>query len=407
MTGKIIRIKPSNFEWSLSKSTLFSQLGSVALDQVSSAGPAGKSYVSLSGLLQVCAYLYETGAILGRARQDRLLELMSMSFAAEERQFYLAELRGLLRRRLETSGKYAHSFYTFYLHGTMRDMNIYFDINGMRKSHNDIREKTEAGYFLECAGAEGLLLGGWYPDLAEKMYGKGYGAQEDIINEMTRKVTVMPEETAIIAIREREQLILDKVGAYVSRYHPKLADTLRITGCAEHRYKGKRPVREPRQSTEAYLDIETTGLTPSGCDITVIGIHTCRNGRSRFIQLVGKDITRQSILEALEGVSILYTYNGSRFDLPFIHYRLGVNLAKTFTHVDLMYHCWRKNLYGGLKSVERQLGIKRRLAGIDGYEAVKLWFRYMDSFDLNALNTLLEYNKEDVFNLRSLKDRLI
>ena len=106
-------------------------------------------------------------------------------------------------------------------------------------------------------------------------------------------------------------------------------------------------------------------------------------------------------------MSILYTYNGSRFDLPFIHSRLGINLAKIFIHIDLMYHCWRKNLYGGLKSVERQLAIERRLVGIDGYEAVKLWWRYVDSFDLDALNTLLEYNKEDVVNLKSLKEKLI
>ena len=165
--------------------------------------------------------------------------------------------------------------------------------------------------------------------------------------------------------------------------------------------------REPEQLTEAYLDIETTGLNPAGSDITVIGIHICRNDDSSFIQMVGRDITEQGILEALQGVSVLYTYNGSRFDLPFIHSRLGINLAGAFTHVDLMYHCWRKNLYGGLKSVERQLGIERRLAGVDGYEAIKLWWQYVDSFDLDALNTLLEYNKEDVVNLKFLKEKLL
>ena len=166
-------------------------------------------------------------------------------------------------------------------------------------------------------------------------------------------------------------------------------------------------MQEKRPTTEAYLDIETTGLTPSGFKITVIGIHIWNNGDSRFMQLVGKDITEQSLLEALQGVSLLYTYNGSRFDLPFIHSCLGVNLAKVFIHIDLMYHCWRRNLYGGLKSVERQLGIERQLKGIDGYEAVKLWWKYVDNFDLDALNILLQYNKEDVINLRVLKERLI
>lgn len=401
----MIRIRPSSIRRSPGKSTLFSQLGSPALDRVSRAGPAGQSYVPLSGLLHVCAYLYETGAVLGHASKDRLLELLSMSFASEEVQHCLPELRRLLRRRLETSGRCAHSFYTFYLHGTMRDMNMNFDVNGMREAHHNIRDKIEAGHFLEYAGAEGLLLGAWYPDLAEKMYGKGYGEQEDIINEMTRGVELLPEETNIKSIQEREQLVLNKVSAYVSRFHPEIADTSRVT--RDEKYRIEANEMEPEQLTEAYLDIETTGLTPAGCDITVIGIHICNNGNSSFTQLVGKDITEQSILETLQGVSVLYTYNGSRFDLPFIHNRLGINLAKIFTHIDLMYHCWRKNLYGGLKSVERQLGIERCLVGIDGYEAVKLWWRYVDSFDPDALNTLLEYNKEDVVNLKSLKERLI
>ena len=145
------------------------------------------------------------------------------------------------------------------------------------------------------------------------------------------------------------------------------------------------------QHVEAYLDIETTGLAPSGCEITVIGIHLCNGNDAEFVQLVGKDITSDSILSALSGVDILYTYNGSRFDLPFIHSKLGTNLAEVFTHYDLMYDCWRNNLYGGFKAVERQLDIKRRLTEINGYEAVRLWWRYVDYFDLDALNTLLPH----------------
>jgi uncharacterized protein YprB with RNaseH-like and TPR domain len=158
---------------------------------------------------------------------------------------------------------------------------------------------------------------------------------------------------------------------------------------------------------EAYLDIETTGLTPSGCEITVIGIHVCRGEETDFVQLVGRDVTAAEIMAALRDVDILYTYNGSRFDLPFIHARLGINLAELFPHRDLMYDCWRKNLYGGLKGVERQLGLKRRLPDMNGWEAVRLWWKYVDSFDLEALNTLCEYNKEDVVNLKTLKEILL
>ena len=64
-------------------------------------------------------------------------------------------------------------------------------------------------------------------------------------------------------------------------------------------------------------------------------------------------------------------------------------------------------MYGGFKAVERQLGIERRLKEVNGYEAVRLWRRYVDSYDLDALATLLEYNKEDVLNLKVLKERFL
>ncbi len=158
---------------------------------------------------------------------------------------------------------------------------------------------------------------------------------------------------------------------------------------------------------EAYLDIETTGLSPWYGEITVVGIHLVNEFDTKFTQLVGEDITADSILETLEGVEVIYTYNGSRFDLPFIYCRLGVNLAKLFRHCDLMYDCWKNNLYGGFKAVERLLGIQRRLKDITGYEAVRLWWRYVNDYDEDALATLLEYNKEDVVNLKTLKERLL
>jgi hypothetical protein len=161
-----------------------------------------------------------------------------------------------------------------------------------------------------------------------------------------------------------------------------------------------------RPVKEAYLDIETTGLSPADCEITVIGIHICDGDETNFIQLVGRDITADNTLEALNGVGVIHTYNGHRFDLPFIHRKLGINLEELFSHRDLMYDCWKNNLRGGFKAVECQLGIDRNLKGINGYDAVRLWWRYVDAFDLEALNTLLQYNKEDVLNLRALKEKL-
>jgi len=159
---------------------------------------------------------------------------------------------------------------------------------------------------------------------------------------------------------------------------------------------------------EAYIDIETTGLAYGSSEITVVGIYLCRgNGSSEFVQFIGRDICADAILEALAGVDVIYTYNGSRFDLPFIRSQCGVNLGSLFPHRDLMYDCWRKNLHGGLKGVERQMGIARNVPDVDGREAVRLWWRYVDTFDLEALDKLCAYNKEDVVNLKTLRDMLL
>jgi len=157
---------------------------------------------------------------------------------------------------------------------------------------------------------------------------------------------------------------------------------------------------------DAYLDIETTGLSPVVCSITVIGIYRQTDEGYTLIQLIGDDVTDVALAEALEGITTIYTYNGSRFDLGFIESKLGYRLPDTVHHRDLMLDCWDRNLYGGFKAVERRLGIARKLTEVSGRDAIDLWWRYINDRDDTALETLLEYNMEDVVNLKELKERL-
>lgn len=149
------------------------------------------------------------------------------------------------------------------------------------------------------------------------------------------------------------------------------------------------------ETVKAYLDIETSFLG----EITVVGLHAEDRG---FVQLVGGGITELALWTALEGVQTICTYNGTRFDLPVIRRRLGLDLRAAFTSHDLMYDCWRRNLYGGLKRVEERLEIPRSTRGVDGIEAMRLWHRYETTRDREALMILLEYNREDVLNLEIL-----
>ncbi|MDD5189939.1 MAG: ribonuclease H-like domain-containing protein [Dehalococcoidales bacterium] len=156
---------------------------------------------------------------------------------------------------------------------------------------------------------------------------------------------------------------------------------------------------------DAYLDIETTGLSSVYSYITVIGIYLVDEDADEMVQIVGDDITPENLLKALEGVETIYTYNGGRFDIPFIKDFMGVDLLKRHKHIDLMLDCWRCKLYGGFKAVEVKLGIERELQGIGGWDAVLLWRRHQEG-DAEALPVLLKYNQEDVKNLKTLKERL-
>ena len=149
----------------------------------------------------------------------------------------------------------------------------------------------------------------------------------------------------------------------------------------------------------AYLDIETTF---SG-SISMIGIYRPDSGT---IQLVGDGVRDVALYEALEGVRTIVTFNGSSFDLPVIRKRLYADLKRDFEHCDLLYICRRQGLRGGLKKVEQILGIGRDTAGISGWDAPRLWHRYEAYADRAALQTLLDYNREDVVNLAVLERHL-
>jgi len=159
-------------------------------------------------------------------------------------------------------------------------------------------------------------------------------------------------------------------------------------------------------AVRGYLDIETTGLSRNYCDLTVVGVGFERGGAFECVQLVGEEIYPDALIKLFKKVPVFYTYNGKRFDLPFIKAKLQVDLTDYAAHEDLMYRCWKNDLYGGLKAVEKKLGIERNTADVDGRMAVSLWYDYRNRNNKKALELLLKYNEEDVRNLVTLREKL-
>ncbi len=149
----------------------------------------------------------------------------------------------------------------------------------------------------------------------------------------------------------------------------------------------------------AYVDIETTGLSPASSSITVVGIYDGKEART-FV----KGIDLDDIVDVFPKYEFLVTFNGARFDLPFIK-REFPQIEFNQLHADLMYPLRRISLSGGLKKIECELGISRaeETVGISGFDAVRLWHQY-ERGDEDALDLLLKYNREDIVNLKTIID---
>jgi hypothetical protein len=149
----------------------------------------------------------------------------------------------------------------------------------------------------------------------------------------------------------------------------------------------------------AYLDIETTGL--EGCDqVTIIGVY---DGRHVRIYTKGEDL--QEFADDIGQYSLLVTFFGNCFDLPFLR-RQFPGLAQAFAsmlHIDLCPALRRLGLKGGLKNIERQLAIERspETEGLDGWDAVRLWWEW-EQGSQKSLDLLKAYNREDIVNLERL-----
>lgn len=148
----------------------------------------------------------------------------------------------------------------------------------------------------------------------------------------------------------------------------------------------------------AFLDIETTGLLSYYNEITLIGLFDGKDART---YIAGENL--DSFIKDINDSALVVTFNGTLFDLPFIKTKFPNFIPPP--HIDLRFFLKRLGYSGGLKNVERQLGIMRPegIKDIDGFYAAILWDKYIHG-DSNALDLLIEYNIADVAVLKVLMD---
>jgi uncharacterized protein len=150
-----------------------------------------------------------------------------------------------------------------------------------------------------------------------------------------------------------------------------------------------------------FLDIETTGFGSSSY-LTVIGLF---DGISTKTMIQGFNLDFQALSKELGKYKMIVTFNGASFDLPFIKKRHS-GIIPNVPHLDLRVLCARIGLSGGLKQIEKQQGIRRReiVERFNGGDALTLWKMYRATGDRYYLELLVEYNEEDIINLKKIAD---
>ena len=154
-----------------------------------------------------------------------------------------------------------------------------------------------------------------------------------------------------------------------------------------------------------YLDIETTGLDARTNELTVIGLF---NGIETKTMIRGINLDIKKLKEELKDCKLIITFNGASFDIPFINKRYP-GILPNVPNLDLRTTANKLNLNGGLKNIEKALGIRRNnlIENMHGGDAATLWRIYRATNDPYYLNLLIAYNEEDIINLKKLAEHCI
>lgn len=166
-----------------------------------------------------------------------------------------------------------------------------------------------------------------------------------------------------------------------------------------------------------FLDLETCGL--ADCPLFLVGLACCEKGELRLELLLARRPAEEAavIAEAaarLAEAEAVVTFNGAKFDLPFLHQRArhhGVKLRTPRTHLDL-YPLAKERFgkrYGDcrLQTLEQRVcGRRRSTEEIASARIPGVYDRFCRSGDGELMRPILYHNAIDLITLADLLARL-
>ena len=228
--------------------TLIGFIGIPIVTKVAKTRLFGGPYIRFYDLCAVLSYLYTSGAILGRARRNKLSILAKMLSVPGTEKENMNWLQEQAKERLEKFrnelGKEPDTFNEFILFKELESaigvsMEDWFEAHtkGNTKIMKVADEKVplkKAEPNIKWFGLEGIGFGSSFPELTEKMYRNTFEKiDRDSWIEARKHGLAISEEPTIISLEEQEEIVLQMVAGYASEYYPELLDPLDLRGYLE------------------------------------------------------------------------------------------------------------------------------------------------------------------------------
>lgn len=176
-----------------------------------------------SCIFNVSTWLFQKGAILGRARFDRLNILVRLLTTSGKEDDFCNMLMEVAEKRLADFGKEPDSFPTFWLETGFSTLDL-TDVN-MLKTRMPLAQILS---YLDFWLSSGIGFGASYPDLVEKMWEKTFNTPIDQHEWARARESGLdiPEKQTMLPLDDMEHHVLLEVGRYVSEYFPQLLESL-------------------------------------------------------------------------------------------------------------------------------------------------------------------------------------
>lgn len=164
----------------------------------------------------------------------------------------------------------------------------------------------------------------------------------------------------------------------------------------------------PDTSRVVFLDLETTGLGSAA--LFLGGLLTLGDEVSTLVQWFARDYSEEravvvALAGALASATLVMTFNGATFDLPFLRMRAAFHRTQLRMpdHIDLLYparRLWRDLLPDcKLQTIEQQILMTYRIDDIPGADVPQAYHDFVRTGDARKVARILQHNAEDLFTL--------